>query len=110
MTKGKGLAELVVFQTAKLSLRLQTKGSPTELQDPAAAQHLGTKWAIFRNGLFQTDDPEIIQVLDARSDVWRANNREAALKAKYGPEKYAEMLREFGMVPSSEPVSEEETE
>lgn len=113
MSKGKGLTEPVVFQTNKLNLRLQIKGSPSELRDPAAAQHLDTKWAIFMDGLFQTEDPEIIQVLDARPDVWRTTDRKAALKAKYGPEKYAQMVKEFAglsetEVTGSEPSSEEE--
>ncbi|MFH1485109.1 MAG: hypothetical protein ABIH46_03475, partial [Chloroflexota bacterium] len=75
------LSEPVVYQTLNLNMRLQIKGDPSELREPAAAQHLGTKWAIFMHGLFQTDDPEIIQVLDARDDVWRAGDRQAGLKA-----------------------------
>jgi len=107
--KGKTLSEPVAYQTATLNLRLQVKGSPTELQDPAAAQHLGTKWAIFVNGQFETDDPEIIQVLDARTDMWRAGDHKAALRAKYGPDKYAELAAEFAAA-AQEPASEEEVE
>lgn len=105
----KTLTGPVVYQTLKLSMRLQIKGAPSELQTPDAFQHLGTKWAIFSNGLFQTDDPEIIQVLDARDDVWRASDRTAGLKAKYG-DQYAELAREFAVPAAPEPVSEEETE
>jgi hypothetical protein len=107
--KGKTLTEPVAFQTLKLSMRLQIKGSPSEQQDPAAAVHPLTKWATFLNGLFQTDDPEIIQVLDARDDVWRAGDRKGGLKAKYG-DRYAELAAEFGAVASSEPASVEEAE
>jgi len=109
------LSETVAFQTRKLSLRLQVKGAASELRTPAAAQHLETKWAIFRDGLFQTDDPEIIQVLDARPDVWRTTDQKAGLKAKYGPEEYARIVKEFEGVSEkeaadSEPSAEEAEE
>lgn len=42
------------------------------------------KKAAFRNGMFSTDDPEIITFLDKRADVWRSNDPAAQLKFTYG--------------------------
>ena len=107
----KRLIEPVVFQSAKLSLRLQVKEAASERHSPDAALHPDSKWAIFHAGLFQTDDPEIIAFLDDHPDVWRANDPAAKLKAEYGPAEFARLSEEFGAVLGADkPVGEEPAE
>lgn len=55
---------------------------PRELvTDPRAAYYDGRKMVKFNNGLYATDDPEIIEALDKRTDVYRKDDpRVAALE------------------------------
>lgn len=105
VTKTRKLGKPVVFRCNRLNLRLQVSGARSESQDPTATLHPDVKMAVFRDGVFQTDDPEIMEFLDRRSEVWRMDDPAAGLKAKFGPAEYERLKAEFAQ--GEEPKEEE---
>jgi hypothetical protein len=68
------LDKSVVFYSPKYNLRIEITHPKTQKTDPTAAYYEGAKFAEFCDGLFQTDDPKIIEALDKRNDVFRADD------------------------------------
>lgn len=93
-------ATVVVYRSNKYNVRIEVKGAASESKTPAAALHPDVKMAEFRDGVLSTDDPEIIAFLDARPDLcWRMDEAGADLKAKFGPEEYERLRKQFAAVP-----------
>ena len=64
--------------------------------DPRAFGYPDRKMVQFREGWYSTDDPEIIEVLDKRSDVYRADDEKVAALEEVNhlePEEKAQSLR-----------------
>lgn len=102
------LPEPVVFRSNRRNLRVQVCGAPSETTDPDAAVHPGVKMAEFMDGIYATDDPEIVKFLDARPDVWRGDDVAAELKAQYGPEEFERLSKVFGSAQAGSPAEGEE--
>jgi len=100
------LREPVVFRTKRYNLTIEVKGAASQTRDPDAAVHPDVKQAQFRDGIYQTDDPEIADFLDkraaSRGDVWRADDPAADLKAELGPEGYEKMRKRIAAVAEAE--------
>jgi len=100
------LREPAVFRTKRNNLTVEVKGAPSQTRDPDAALHPDVKQAQFRDGIYQTDDPEIADFLDKRAatrgDVWRADDPASDLKAELGPEGYEKMRRRMAQVEAAE--------
>jgi hypothetical protein len=87
---------LVGFYCPSFNRTIEITHPPSLTVDPTAASHPERKMAKFNNGLFSTDDPEIIAVLDARPDVYRMDDpRVQALEevASMEPEDKIKALR-----------------
>lgn len=90
------LQERVGFYCQRYNLRIEITHPQSLTADPSAAQHPDCKMVQFNDGLYSTDDPEIIAALDARSDVYRTDDpRVRALEktASMEPEDKAKALR-----------------
>ena len=90
------LTELVGFYCPRYSLRIEITHPSSLTTDPAAAQHPERKMVQFVDGLYSTDDPEIIAALDKRSDVYRVDDpRVSALEeiANLEPEEKDKAMR-----------------
>jgi len=85
----------VAYRSAKLNMRIEVKGDRSELTDMTAMTHPNVKMVEFRDGVFSTDDPEIVEFLDARSDVWRLDDPHSELRARFGPEEYKRLREQF---------------
>ena len=100
------LREPVIFRTKRHNLTIEIKGGASQLRDPNAALHSDVKQAQFRDGVYQTDDPEIADFLDARAaargDVWRADDPASDLKAELGPKGYEKMRKRMAQVEAAE--------
>jgi len=96
------LREPVVYRSNRHNLTVEVKGAASQVQDPAASVHPQVKQARFRDGVYQTDDPEIVEALDARSDVWRADDPAADLKAELGVDGYNRLRKRMAQVEAAE--------
>lgn len=88
--------EATGFYSRRRNINIQIKSARSETSDPAAAFHPEAKFAKFQEGVYWTDDPEIIQALDKRDDVYRLDDpRVAAFEEVAGmePEDQASHLR-----------------
>jgi len=101
------LVEPVVFRSNKHNVRIQINQARSETETPDAALHPDVKMAIFRDGVYQTDDPEIVDVLDKRTDVWRAEDPDADLKERFGPDEYDRLRARFAQ-PNAEATGSDE--
>ena len=109
-TKQAKVTEPVVFRSSQLNTTFQVNQGASEINDPAAQVHPDVKEAVFMDGVYQTDDAEIIRFLDKLPTVWRADDLESELKAKYGPGEVERMRKIFGTPPSPAPEKGEEIE
>lgn len=110
---GAKLSEPVVFCSNRENVRFEVRSGPSELSDPMAPTHPDTKWAIFEYGFCKADDPEIVEFLDKRDDVWRQGDPTAALKTELGTEEFSRLQKEFkslDLAPTATPDSEDENE
>lgn len=73
-TGGTVLEERVGFYCPGYSLRIEITHPQSLTADPAATHHPDRKMVQFVNGLYSTDDPEIIAALDKRNDVYRVDD------------------------------------
>lgn len=101
------LREPVVFRSNRHNLTIEVKGATSQTQEPAAALHPQVKQAKFQDGVYQTDDPEIVEVLDRRSDVWRANDPAGDLKAELGVEGYNRLKQRMAAAEAAEASNDE---
>lgn len=94
--EGKPLEERVGFYCPRYSLRVEITHPQSLVTDPAAPQHPDRKMVQFIDGLYTTDDPEVIEALDKRDDVYRLDDpRVQALEevAAEEPEEKEKILR-----------------
>lgn len=95
-SEGTVLEERVGFYCPRFSLRIEITHPQSLKTDPTAYDHPDRKMVQFVDGLYSTDDPEIIAALDARPDVYRMDDpRVAALEETAGmePEEKEKALR-----------------
>ena len=104
------LIEPVVFCSNKLNVRIQVKGGVSETDNPAGATHPDTKFAVFSNGLFQTDDPEVVTFLDGLNYVWRLDDPTAGLKTELGVDEFQRLRGKFAALGSSSGEPEDSNE
>ena len=106
------LREPVVYRSNKHNLTLEVKGALSQMRHPNAATHPDVKQAKFRDGVYQTDDPEVTEFLDKRSDVWRMDDPAGDLKAELGVDGYNKLRQKMAAVEAAEasnkPSSKEE--
>lgn len=88
----------VAYLSRRENLRIQVNQVDSEVEDPTAARHPGLKMAEFNDGIFATDDLEIIEALDKRHDVWRADDPTAILKMELGPGEFERLQSAFTRV------------
>lgn len=104
------LRQPVVFRSNKLNLTIEVKGALSQTAKPNAAVHPDVKQAIFRSGVFQTDDPVVVDFLDKRSDVWRMDDPAGDLKAELGVEGYERLKKQMAEVIATEASDEKPSE
>ena len=63
--------------------------------------------AVFRAGICQTDNPDVVSFLDGREDCWRANDRLASLKMQYGSDEVGRIAE--AVAAGAAPVTDEES-
>jgi len=97
----------VVFRSNRLNLTVEVKGALSQTAKPNAAVHPDVKQAIFRSGVYQTDDPVIVEALDKRPDVWRMEDPAGDLKAELGVDGYEKLKRRMAEAAAAEASNEE---
>ncbi len=106
------LQKPVVYRSNKHNLTIEVKGALSQTRDLKAATHPDVKQAVFRDGVFQTDDPAVVEFLDKRSDVWRMDDPAGDLKAELGVEGYNKLKARMAQAEAAEagnkPSDEEE--
>ena len=65
------LEPLVGFYSPRFNLQVEVTHPKEMITDPTAQHYEGLKVAKFVDGFYSTDDPEIIEALDKRPDVFR---------------------------------------
>lgn len=104
------LRKPVVFRSNRLNLTVEVKGAPSQTRDLKAATHPDVKQAAFRSGVYQTDDPEVVEALDKRPDVWRMEDPAGDLKAELGVDGYEKLKRRIAEAEAAEAGNEEPSE
>ena len=104
------LRKPVVYRSNRHSLTIEVKGARSQTADLKAATHPDVKQAKFRDGVFQTDDPEIAEALDKRSDVWRADDPASDLKAELGVDGYNKLKARMAEAEAAEAGNESSDE
>lgn len=104
------LRKPVVFRSNRLNLTVEVKGAPSQLRTPNAALHPDVKQAVFRSGVFQTDDPVIVEALDKRPDIWRMEDPAGDLKAELGVDGYEKLKRRMAEAETAEAGNKEPSE
>lgn len=94
----------VAYRTNRANMRIEIKGAPSQTRDPDAMLHPDVKTVEFRDGVYSTNDPEIVEALDARTDVWHADDPQSELRARFGPEEYERLRRQFAVAQDEEPI------
>jgi hypothetical protein len=97
----------VAYRSARLNMRVEVKGALSQTRDPDAMLHPDVKMAEFRDGVFSTSDPEIVEFLDKRTDVWRLDDPQSELRARFGPEEYARLRKQFASAQDETPTPAE---
>lgn len=92
----------VVFRCNRLNLTIEVKGALSQTRDLKAATHPDVKQAKFQDGIYQTDDPVIVEALDKRGDVWRMDDPASDLKAELGIAGYERMKQQMAAVAAAE--------
>ena len=121
---GDVLEKRVGFYCPRYSLRIEITHPQSLTADPAATQHPDRKMVQFVNGLYSTDDPEIITALDKRNDVYRVDDprvpvleevageepedKEKILRAVQKASNIGEFSRHRGNLPGMIPVQVQE--
>lgn len=100
----------IVFRSNRLNLTIEVKGALSQTAKPNAAVHPDVKQAIFRSGVFQTDDPVIVEALDKRPDVWRMDDPAGDLKAELGIEGYNRLKERMAEAAAAEASDEKPSE
>ena len=85
----------VGFRSNRLNMRIEVTHGRSQITDAAGMLHEDVKTVEFHDGLFSTDDPEIVEFLEKRPDVWRADDPHSDLLARFGKEEYARLRKEF---------------
>ena len=96
------LKEPMTYRSNRLSLRIEVKGGPSESHSPASTLHDDVKMVEFRDGLYTTTDPEIVEALDRRTDVWRTDDPASELRARFGSVEYEKLRKQFASLQSEE--------
>lgn len=99
------LKETVAYRSHRANMRIEVRGAPSQLREPDAMLHPDVKIAEFRDGVYSTDDPDIVEFLDRRTDVWRLDDPASELRTRFGPEEYERLRKQFAQ--ASEPADSE---